>query len=1224
MRTRWATAILALLAAGTLAAQDDQLKEIFYVPFEGSPDAVVARGMAAPFQFRVDAYEDGVVGKAARSERRYNGIRYDGRGNIDLDRGTFAFFYKPLYEPDAGEWNSLAGVSTEIEGYWAGVLEFNNKQNINRQTSFVLHFFDIGRYSPVLEFKPIFQRWKKDEWHHLALVWDRTQGITIYEDGARAASNSGRFRWDWNAEPRILVFGSWIYSTAPFALDEVHCYAECLTDEQVAALAQGRRPTGPPIPITPEAQRREADLARMGWAPDDLAQIPTAAPGQALRFDFARVTHCVDAKRLVAQPFEGLRASTWPLQKYGASTKGRNLEVHFAPGQSFDRVRIFQHRPFSGRFCEVLPGVGARRLMETDVKRPIFRGRFADMRTDAQLLLERDKGWLGQIDFYRVDPAAALPEDVLEFGGFDKLDRMPPTVAGRSALGDTPTRFDNPVRAARKAVPTWTSASPAFGGFQALTEPLDAPVAMDGVVVKLVVEGLTGPTPVQIVVKEPVFAQRDWLVADVVLDPKGPGRQSYTIHLKGRPVISFPRSEREEKGKQIAEPGLELALLVTAANPATWVMGQGGCSLGLCVQDPDRVRPIAVADQIEFAREAYAETNEGHIWDNIGPHGWGRLYYPLRWLAMFAPDERATMELCGRVRWRKEPLPYAEPKNDTGAPEWAFWQMEAMRACRKIVHWIIDNRQVETGEFGGVWGDDTDMSEYWTDYALACDDDGKVGNALRRFWKGVYRDCLVEGVSRTIRDNLHSYEEGMGAICHQLLLDYGNPVAVEHVMRAASHYYPKWMKKNDDGTYSFLSNYFGYGGVYSEGGLAEDKGVNYLMLYPAAYLTWYNRHPAATEYVLKWKRSPEVWGLVNDAYLRLRYPDAQERMQQYIEKVMKGNPSRQPDELNALLDETGVKEEWSKWLVDGAKANQWNFFAGNLPEYAGYSPRMTEYFWLAYRASGDLGYLVQSYRQACLFVNNQEWLYTVAQPSTDRIPLPRTSMIRARLGALSVTRGAGGCFWPRHALSYVKGSEQVAALVTRNTDKDLACRFHCFAEEEHALQVRVWRLLPGRYKVTLSRDKDGDGVPEEALSEREMAIERGALIDLRLPPRQGSILTFEPVDVREPQYDLPDPAICAQDVCLEYGDHLHITVHNVGTQPVKDLLVRVSDGNTGTVLGERVVPSIAAPLDLMPKTELIEIQNANAVTKGSIIIELDPEGRHPDLNRFNNRVVFEY
>jgi hypothetical protein len=224
-----------------------------------------------------------------------------------------------------------------------------------------------------------------------------------------------------------------------------------------------------------------------------------------------------------------------------------------------------------------------------------------------------------------------------------------------------------------------------------------------------------------------------------------------------------------------------------------------------------------------------------------------------------------------------------------------------------------------------------------------------------------------------------------------------------------------------------------------------------------------------------------------------------------------------------------------------------------------------------------------------------------------------------------VTRaGDGGCFWPRHGLSYVRGGEQVAALVFDNTERSLAARLYCFADKPHDLGLRVWRLDPGVYRVTLHHDRDNDGKPEEEILSREMDLERGASVDLPLPPRQGSILAFQAVRAAKPVYDLPDPAVCLEDVYLEYGDHLHVNVHNIGVQPVKDLVVRVSDGHTGAVVGERVIPHIPAPLDLLPKTELIEIQNVNAITKGSIVIELDPDRKHPDLNRFNNRVAFEY
>jgi len=521
-----------------------------------------------------------------------------------------------------------------------------------------------------------------------------------------------------------------------------------------------------------------------------------------------------------------------------------------------------------------------------------------------------------------------------------------------------------------------------------------------------------------------------------------------------------------------------------------------------------------------------------------------------------------------------------------------------------------------------VWGDDTDMVEYWSDYALACDDEGKVKSALRRFWHGVYEHSLVEGVSRTIRDNLHSYEEGMGSICHQLLVDYGDPIAIEHVMRAASHY-PKWMKHNEDGTWSFRSNYFGYGGVFTEGKFGKDTPRNGLMLYPAAFLVWYNRHPDSSRYLAGWNLQP-AGGLVADAWLRLKYPDGGERMKEYLKLVEKGDARRRPMVLNALLDETGMRDEWRQKLERAACANPWRFMSGRLPKYAGYSDRMTDYFWLAYRASGDLKYLIQSYKQACQFVNNQEFLYTLAQPSTDRIPLPRTTVIRARLGSLAVQRGASGYWWPRHAISFTKGANDVAALVTTNRETGFQVRLYCFAKEPHEMQLRVWRLLPGKYRVSLSHDEDNDRTAEATIHEREMELDRGAHVNLTLPPEQGSLLTVEAIQTRKRSYDLPDPAISVSDLHLEYGDHLHIRVHNVGTRPVKDLVVRVTDGHSGRVLGERRIPSIEAPLDLRPRTELIEITNVNAVSKGATIVELDPDGEHPDLNRHNNRAQFVY
>jgi hypothetical protein len=286
---------------------------------------------------------------------------------------------------------------------------------------------------------------------------------------------------------------------------------------------------------------------------------------------------------------------------------------------------------------------------------------------------------------------------------------------------------------------------------------------------------------------------------------------------------------------------------------------------------------------------------------------------------------------------------------------------------------------------------------------------------------------------------------------------------------------------------------------------------------------------------------------------------------------------------------------------------------------------MTDAHWLAWRASGDLNFLVRSYKNTCELLNNLDWIYTVAQPSTDRIPLPHSTVTRARMGAAAVHRAGNNSFWPLHGLSYTKGAESVAALVTENTPTNLSARLWSFAPREHDLQARVWQLFPGQYQVTLARDKDLDGKPEGAVSQFTTNLVRGSFLDLKLPPREGVVLDVKALKVSKPNYELPDPAIGPGDVAIEpMSGHLRVTVHNVGVKPAKDVSVLVRDNASQAVVGEAAIPLLEAPLDLKPRTVTLEFHNVDYVTRGSLTVELDPEGKVEDLNRFNNKVVYDY
>ncbi|MBI4025988.1 MAG: hypothetical protein HY360_13465 [Verrucomicrobia bacterium] len=1179
---------LAFWTMSALAVvRSDDLRPLYYESFESGK-------------------ESGVVGKAGAFQT------VDARGLVDFDRGTLAFFIRADKLPIL-EWAQFGGVhGRRIEGYWGMILGFDR-----RLEDFVFNFYDTGRYSPPLKFAPCLGRWKEGEWHHLAAVWDRNEGMTIYEDGKRVAGNWGESVREWNFVPQQLFVNG--------VADELYVFAEPLTDEQIAQLAKGQKPTGAAIPITPAENRRANDLARMGWSGENLASLPAVESGKPQTFTFARFTGCVDANRPVAEPFWGFPGSTWPLDKYGASIRGEHLDIHLAAGQSYDRVRVCAQRRFAGEFKRATPNGREETVVPLDAEQAgIWHRKLPAALTDSRLVLKRKTGALGEIAFYRVEPLKRQPsgKDVIAFA-LAKAENFPDSEIGRFFKAETPSRFWQPLLATPSTGDAWSLDTPAFGGFQATAEPLQEAKAFDGALVTLVAEGLTEPTPIRITIKEPVHTGRDWLVADAVLQPKGNGKQTFTMLLKGRPVINMPTLQMKKylkDGKYSdeveEEPGAGFGFSVTTANPVKWRMGKDSSSIAFSLADMQKAMPVAAEDQEEFMREAYAEVMEGHAYSDP------LLVIPMKWLAKFAPERmkfRQMYERVGSPQWfvgiNVPKLVYEEPKNTTGAPEWAFWQMQAMKEHWRILHWYIDKVQLWNGELGGVWNDDTDHIENWYDHALCMDDDDKIKNAIRKFCDGLWNYQLEEGVGKYVQDACHFYEEGMGNMGMRLLIDYGDPIPFARALSTCSHF-DKWMRQKPDGKYEWISEYMSVNGAWTAREFGSNPGYGghkYDILVPGGYLVWYNRHPVVAKIYRGLDCKGGFHGAAHD-----RVTDFSAAKKRYAEEMLKPAGRGGPREYLIRMDELGVSEELRN-------ANPIEFKApGPIAHYWG--SHDTDGHYANWRLTGDTRWLVESYKRVCEWFHSHDWLNSEARPCLDRNPLPRGSLIRARMGSIATNRGASGLTWPLHGLSYTRGANEVAALVTVNLDTQLEARFYSFPENPHEMQLRVWRLHPGTYKVALFNDKNDDGKPEDAIMQKEMTIDRGAHLDLTLPPKQCSILSITPIQTQEPNYDKPDPAISLATCDYVYTEHLVVHVYNNGTKPVENLLVRVRDGRSGRVVvsGEQMIARIDAPLDFKPRQKAVEFKNINANTCGSIIIEIDPENKIDDLNRYNNRVVLTY
>jgi len=451
---------------------------------------------------------------------------------------------------------------------------------------------------------------------------------------------------------------------------------------------------------------------------------------------------------------------------------------------------------------------------------------------------------------------------------------------------------------------------------------------------------------------------------------------------------------------------------------------------------------------------------------------------------------------------------------------------------------------------------------------------------------------------------------------------------LQRIMTSTSNL-PQWTAPNDDGTYNFTSWFLGAPGAWTEGRFGKDTGRNALMLIPAVYGYWYNRNATAENWITKWKLAEPSLNLVGTAYLLSRpEADRQAWLNEQFARGVKPLRGRSRDVSNLLAFAGHVPENSQKALADYvgkqiARDRLMNQYTLNPDPWSALMD--SDLLWLHYEGTKDTKVLADACRQAAIFVHSFEWLHTIGCTNGDRIPLPRSPIVRARMGALPAHRAGNGSWWPMHGISYERGAREIASLVGANTNARLSLRLYAFTTEPHNVVARLWRLDPGTYTMTLAEDANDDGAPDKTLAQQEVAISRGGRVEVTLPPKKSLVLSFEAVKTEPIRYKLPDPAVSRLGGLLDYGEHLQVKVFNLGPVPAENVLVRISDPSTGNVLDEtRIdrIPPFKGGFKLPWK--IVQFQNVNCVTRGGVAVEADPKGEIEDFNRHNNRAVFRY
>jgi hypothetical protein len=155
-----------------------------------------------------------------------------------------------------------------------------------------------------------------------------------------------------------------------------------------------------------------------------------------------------------------------------------------------------------------------------------------------------------------------------------------------------------------------------------------------------------------------------------------------------------------------------------------------------------------------------------------------------------------------------ESIPSPEYDSSTDAPEWAVYQREGLQRLSEIIHWWIDNRLQENGEYGGGWGDDCEMWRWWIPVLIGFDDP-KISKAQEFFSTSLLNQPHMKGgYTSRMSDVEHTAEDSSDAMTPMMHLDPDNPLWRNRALRLVDLMENLWTGVNQRGFLQFKSTYF--------------------------------------------------------------------------------------------------------------------------------------------------------------------------------------------------------------------------------------------------------------------------------------------------------------------------------------------------------------------------------------------------------------------------------
>ena len=1208
---------------GTFAGQAENVQEspepglLFYLSGEHRFSAdFCAGGQSNPnFLSGVKIIADGAKGAAFEAADDQT-MSYWAPGNIFAQRGTLSFFWRSRYPvgptpfpvfrvafADHTSWD-MAWLRIDYNG--SGFDAFVTDIGLSRTR--VSYFMD--------EFPA------PDEWTHIALSWDENQGIFLYINGMLVQKKSvvGKI-FDTGLDqfgPHSRIISPYqVQSAFSFMrggdLDELRIYDRMLSDHNITELYRFETPDAIPTNERNLNERywRDAWWDRHGW--NLPHEPPPMLPDEKTAIRKVEIHDAFDVRRWFWKANDGIRETTWPGVYNMSRLPGRydyfvlpDWDCYSMSGQSIKF--LLPDEPWN--HVEIWGKAWGQLTLE---KQHGYDHTFAVRKKDQiKSLHQLDKSVvggtlrydnalieepMGELGVYNIQKGIAPEGDLSELFYLAPTPENSANGSVQSVVAFIDGRYPKDERtklvgSSKKVNLTGPVSREKQRNlpFVHLMIPYNnhPDFSLDGIEIELPalhVKSTHGDLyPMNIRVKDPLWPMRDLADFSFSIKPNGP--QTVWIDTRDR---MLPEGS---------------ALYVTLA----------GAGYGLNAEALTNVKLRLVYKLNELARIEHEQDRFTQIRDIYGFIVEERpINSRLNLYNRFEAD-RTDLLKANPNHWLAKAYKFAYMRDTTyrpeyeiaacpeGIPQWAFLQTEYMQLLANIAHYYIDERQISNGEFGGGLSDDDDFTNLLAGFGLLGIEPEKIKKSLQLFMEGYYDydrepydvslrqpslPLFTNGLATISTDLLHAYEEGIEAVGQLMLVDYGNPLYINRGMETAKKVLEELTAKNADGNRYFRSRLFGGTSMSEEDPWNWSGAYSYNMLHSAYLIARYNGNP---------------------------------KLRQLIIELADGLLAKQDEQGNINTDiqfdtgaVRGITTVQGTWQVLYAAYE----FTGDEKYREPIKDRLINPQVFDNKATVD------RYTDQIKSLGVQEYINTEGSIWIDRIAANSNDIQMDRLGGVAIARIRN--IYPLHYVSWqIEKPATYKSLATYVLHAD-ATKMNVMAfnldEKPVNAVMDVWKIKPGRWKISQGIDINDDQKIDTLISEEIVDLERGSKLKLTFSTRQHTILHFalmEP-DQIDP-WKLPDLAICKQELNIK-GNEVTVRVFSQGTVGTPETTLELRDAR-GALIKSMPVPSLDAPLDLVPKWTDVKIivPQGTDLSRGSITI--DPDNSVKQITRGNTEIIW--